>query len=371
MFQIKDFTSIVASMLNHMRGTQDKITDFNVGSVARTLVEAPAIEIEELYQNMFFGLKEAIPTSVFLSFGFDALPAEAASGVLQFSAPSAAAAQVVIPAGTRVTAVGGGLAYITQTDAIIEVGQSHVDAVAWCEITGSSTNVLANTLTALSVAIQGVSNVTNPAAFDNGRDLETDDERKARFQGYISTLPRGTVSAVAYGARSATVKDASGQTVESVRYAVIVEPYLVDANIPVGLVECYIHNGVGGTSPALIAAARQIIDGYRLSDGTAVPGWKAAGVIVNTMAAPEVSVVVSGSITVDSVTDEASAIVAAAAAVSDYLQTLDIGYPAIRSEIIAQIMSVPGVYNVALTLPAADIAVTANQKIMPSTVTLT
>lgn len=371
MFQIKDFTSIVASMLNHMRGTQDKITDFNVGSVARTLVEAPAIEIEELYQNMFFGLKEAIPTSVFLSFGFDALPAEAASGVLRFSAPSPAAAQVVIPAGTRVTAIGGGLAYVTQSDAIIQIGQSGVDAMAWCETTGANTNVLAGTLTLLSAAIQGVGSVTNPAAFDNGRDLETDDERKARFQGYISTLPRGTVSAVAYGARSATVKDASGQTVESVRYAVIVEPYLTDTNIPVGLVECYIHNGVGGTSAELVASAQQIIDGYRLSDGTAVPGWKAAGVIVNTMAAPEVNVSVSGSLTVDSSANEADAIAAASAAVSDYLQTLNIGAPAIRSEIIAKIMSVSGVYNVTLSTPASDIAVSAQQKIMPTTVALT
>jgi hypothetical protein len=36
-FQIKNFVSIVAAMVNHMRATQDKITDFNVGSVARTL----------------------------------------------------------------------------------------------------------------------------------------------------------------------------------------------------------------------------------------------------------------------------------------------------------------------------------------------
>ncbi len=52
-FQIKDFTSIVASMVNHMRGTQKKVTDFQKGSVARTLVEAAAVENEELYLQMF------------------------------------------------------------------------------------------------------------------------------------------------------------------------------------------------------------------------------------------------------------------------------------------------------------------------------
>ncbi len=57
MFQVKDFRSIVASMVNHVRATTTKITDFRVGGVARTLLEAPAIEIDELYQQMFNGLR--------------------------------------------------------------------------------------------------------------------------------------------------------------------------------------------------------------------------------------------------------------------------------------------------------------------------
>lgn len=48
-FQIKDFASIVASQINHARAVSDKITDFQPGSVARTIMEAPAVEIEELY----------------------------------------------------------------------------------------------------------------------------------------------------------------------------------------------------------------------------------------------------------------------------------------------------------------------------------
>ena len=64
-FQIKDFLSIVASMVNYMRGATSKITDYNVGSVARTMVEAPAIEIDQLYQQMLFGLRDAIPTATY------------------------------------------------------------------------------------------------------------------------------------------------------------------------------------------------------------------------------------------------------------------------------------------------------------------
>jgi hypothetical protein len=54
-FQLKDFVSIVAAMLNRAKATQSRLTDFEVGSVARTLIEAPAIEIEQLYQRMFAG----------------------------------------------------------------------------------------------------------------------------------------------------------------------------------------------------------------------------------------------------------------------------------------------------------------------------
>jgi hypothetical protein len=49
LFQLKNFTSIAGAMINHMRGTQSDITDFVIGSKARTLVEAPAIEMDELY----------------------------------------------------------------------------------------------------------------------------------------------------------------------------------------------------------------------------------------------------------------------------------------------------------------------------------
>ena len=69
MFQLKDFQSIVASMVNFLRSATTEITDFSVGSVERTILEAPAVEIDQLYQEMFAGLREGIETSVFRSFG--------------------------------------------------------------------------------------------------------------------------------------------------------------------------------------------------------------------------------------------------------------------------------------------------------------
>src|SRR3546814_2193358 len=110
-FQTKDFVSIVASMINWMRSTQSKITDFNIGSVARTMVEAPAAEIDELYQQFFFGLKEAIPVSVYQSFDFEPIEAVPAAGLVRISiAP--VASNTIIPAGTTFTPQGGSTSYV-------------------------------------------------------------------------------------------------------------------------------------------------------------------------------------------------------------------------------------------------------------------
>jgi len=369
-FQIKNFVSIVAAMVNHMRATQDKITDFNVGSVARTLVEAPAVEIDELYQQMFHGLKEAIPVAVFSSFGFPLLEAEGGSGVVRFSTDVAATEQILVPAGTTVRVSGGSYLYATQVDGIIAVGKTYVDVMVYCQSTGAATNCLSGTINELASNVSGIVSVSNPNDITNGRDIETDDQRKVRFQGYISTLPRGTVDAVAYGAKTAYLSDANGQIVEHVSAAQIIEPFLEDATIPVGLLEVYIYNGVGGTSPALVARAKQVIDGYRLVDGTKVHGWKAGGVVVNVFAAQEVSVSVTGVLEVLATYQTADVIAEARENVRVYLQELDIGQTAVRNEIIRIIKTVAGVYNFTMPSPAADVAVTNRQKVVPGTISL-
>jgi hypothetical protein len=74
-FRTKDFLSIVGGMINWMRGATDKVTDYRIGSVTRTMLEAPAIEIDELYQNMLRGLVDGIPVAIYQGFGFERLPA--------------------------------------------------------------------------------------------------------------------------------------------------------------------------------------------------------------------------------------------------------------------------------------------------------
>lgn len=370
MFQIKDFLSICASMVNHMRGTQTEITDYNVGGVARTLIEAPAIEIDQLYQQMFIGLREAIPVSTYNSFGFARIPAQSASGIVRFAASPHPIVDLVISAGTVVRVPGASTGYITAADAIITAGSAYIDILVYAQTPGTAGNVAANTITQMDVPIPNIT-VTNLAAFSNGVDVETDDNRKLRFQRYITTIARGTVAALAYGAKTTEIIASTGAVLEQVKSVNIIEPYLVDpVTYPPALVWVAIHNGVGATSGALVTLCQQIIDGYVDATGTPIPGYKAAGVIAVVMAVGDIHVNVAATLTVATGYSAVSCRAAVADAVAAYLSALDVGQPALIAELVASAMAVPGVYNVVFSSPAGDVAITNIQKALPGTVAI-
>jgi uncharacterized phage protein gp47/JayE len=372
MFQIKDFVSITASMINLMRASTKKITDFNVGSVARTLIEAPASELDQLYQEMFHGLKEAIPVATYNTFEFPLLPASAATGVLTFYATGGHSEDILIATGTLVKNPTTNKVYRTIRDVFLEVGDPQVSVAGVADTVGADTNCDANTILVLIGSITGIAGVSNLTAFSGGRDIETDDERKLRFQGFISTLQRGTLAAIRYGASTAVVTDVNGIIIERVVFIGIVEPYEVDpiANDP-GYVEVYVHNGVGGTSPTLVDNVQLIIDGYYDEDGVPVPGWKAAGVVVDCFAATEVLQAVTGSVYFLPGYQSATVLAECTTVVRAYLLSLKVGEKSVKNEIVERIMAVPGVYNLVLAAPTADLAPIASEKIMPGVVTLT
>lgn len=372
-FQIKSFRAIAASMINVMRSVGDKLTDFRVGSVSRTLVEATAAEIDELYINILVGLREAIPVSVFNTFGFDALPAEAGSVVIRFSTDgSLATVPVLIPQGTLVRRPGGTVSYATTQSATIQIGQSYVQVLATAQTPGLIGNTDATTITEAVSPVVGVAFITNPAPVINGRDAESDDERRVRFQGYVSSLARGTKAAVEYGSRTARLVDAAGVITEYVAYSAVSEPWVADSAQPVSLVLCYIHNGASATSAALVAETQRVVDGYTDSSGAKVPGWKAAGVKCTVLAATDLPVAITGTLYLLPGHESAVVIAEAATALRAYIQTRGVGESVLLSEVVAIIKrDVSGVYNFVPVSPVVDVAVPATQKATPGTITLT
>ena len=59
-FSLKLFTSILEDMMNWVIANQNKVTDFNEGSVARSLLEAVALEVEQLYIRTRVGFDDAL-----------------------------------------------------------------------------------------------------------------------------------------------------------------------------------------------------------------------------------------------------------------------------------------------------------------------
>lgn len=278
-FQIKDFVSISASMVNYAKATQDKLTDFNIGSAARTMLDAPSIEIEELYQRMFAGIMDAIPVAIYRAFGFDALQATAARGTVMITFGVPIEVGFEIPAGTIFRAPESGLTYLSAGAAWVGPGDTSVWLTVVSTASGSSGNVAAGAITeAVNFTLPLGSSVTS-AAIASGKDRESDEDRLARFNDFIQSLSRGTLPSLLYAAASAAVRTDDGSTSEFVSRVGHVEGG--------GHVILYLYGSNGLPSAALLAEAQRIIDGYYTEDGTAVTGYAPAGTRVDVVAMSE------------------------------------------------------------------------------------
>ncbi len=270
-FQIKDFASIVAAQINHARSVTTKVTDFQPGSVVRTLMEAPAVEMEELYLQMFLGLRDAIPVATFLSFGFDRLPAKRAVGYVSISRPAPVVENLLIPTGTVFEATDG-RQYLSTSD----VTWLAADTIVWVPVMhtapGLVGNASAGTITS-SPDLDPLTFTVSNQPIETGRDPETDGEREARFADFIASLSRGTVSACLYAARQSAVLDINGNITE----------YVVRAGIDEqpGIVKIYLYSSLGVPSAELLAHGQLLLDGSRDDvTGVITPGYRSAGVQV-------------------------------------------------------------------------------------------
>jgi hypothetical protein len=276
----KTFLEIIEDAINHARANCARVTDYNVGSVARTLLESPAIEIDALYQAWVEGLLAAIPTAIYEGFSFDRLAATTARGVVEFSVDEVPGAPITIPAGTIVRDPYRTMNYATQSSASITSLSASVQVVA--DIAGPTGNAGAGTLVVFAPAIDGVS-VVNPTAFLGGMAEETDDERRIRFGRFIRSLARGTIASLEYAARTVQIETGDGMVVERVIHAVVSETP--------GHVDLFVHNGTGGTSDELVTAVETVVEGvWDAENGRWIAGYRPAGMRVDVEKAAELAV---------------------------------------------------------------------------------
>lgn len=356
-FQIKDLISIVAAMVNYATASQTKLTDFRPGSTARTMLEAPATEIEECYQQMFNGLKEAIPVAIYNGFEFDAITAMSAIGPVQITITAASQPVLIAAGSTFIANDGGSSQFVSLSDCTILAGQTTAATTLRAVVPGTTGNIQSGTTFTIVPGNAAVISTVAQAQFYGGMDDETLDQRKTRFQAYIRSIDRTSISALEFGIRSAAVLDANGLVAERAKFIVIDEPYTRDPTQPIALVNAYVHNGIDGASAALLSQIKSTVNGYYDANGNPVPGWKAAGIPVVIYAAQLQPVNITMGVSVDPSFDATASIAAVSAAISNYILNLGIGSPVILAEIVNLAMDIAGVINVHIATPSSDVAV--------------
>lgn len=358
-FQTRDFISILAGEINRIRATQSQITDFNIGGVARALLEAPAIELEALYIQFVNGLLDAIPAAIYTGFDFDRLPAAYAGGEVLFVGTEGRVNPISIPAGTVVRVPGATRSYATIQDAILAAGSPSVLVSVRAQAAGADHNALPLTLTELVASINGIASVYNPAAITSGRDEETDGERRARFLLYIESLARATPAALRHAVLSTYLTDDIGAITEYVTRCGIEE------DLP-GRVRVWLYGSLGALSNALLSAVQARIDGQ---EGT--PGYRAAGIQVTAGRMSTMAVTVTVTVhTVQGRTLDATMESELAGAIGDYLSSVEPGTAVSVSLLIAQMLRVAGVASVDLYAPTSNLAVPLWAMPVPGTITI-
>lgn len=348
-------------MLNHMRGTTKKITDLQPGSVSRTLVEAPAVEIEELYLQMFSGLRDAIPVATFRSFGFGKLPAAFARGTVSVSNDTPPTAPIPIPTGTVFTAADG-RAYLSTKDVTWLAGASSVKIPVTAAAAGLAYNIAAGGIVA-SEFFDASYNISN-SAITTGRDIESDSEREARFAKYVGSLSRGTIFACQSAAESAVLQDEDGNLTEYVTRSGLTEI--------AGYVRIFIYSSAGVPSAALVTYAQQIIDGWvDATTGEIIPGYRAGGVKVDVTGMVETPVPLSVVVgTQPNYELDETMIQNINDAYSSLLASVQAGSVLYVDDIQTTILGVAGVKSVLIDA-TQNITCGANEVLVPGTVTVT
>lgn len=362
-FRIKDFNTLVQDLILTARAHTERITDYNVGSVARTLLETPGLEIDALYQAMYFGLRDAIPIALYEGFGFTALPALVSSGYVVFTLANPLSAETLIPAGTLIRQPGDPMTYQTQQDALIPAGETAVTVRIAATATGAAGNRQAQELIGYEVVTHADLTVNNPQPIAGGRDAETAEERRLRFIRYVQSLARGTPASLIYSAGQAHVLTLDGQVMERAQRVSLEETP--------GHVDVWVWNGHGQTSEALCAEIRRGIEGYW--DETLqrpVPGYRPAGMRVDVHPMVDQPLNVTMELDAERSNQTESLLAAARAALATAILAEPVNARLRPVELLGSVLTLPGILGARLHTPTESISVPPPSALVPGVLTV-
>lgn len=352
-FNLKQYQTIYDEIKAYIIAHQDRVSDFNTGSVIASEIEAFAREFAILYSEARAGFSEVLTKMPFTIFNLSKHPAQKAVGTVTFSRVDTSA-EITIPIATQI-ATAGGVIYETTEAVTMAIADGSENAAVRAMDAGTSGNVPAGTVNIFVSSISGVDAVTNYANIGGGVNEETDAEYFNRFRAYLLGIPRSNKNGIITGA-------ALNPALRSVS---IVEHFPPRAGLY--NLTLYLDDGSGTVSAATIAEVEAVIDG----DGTIEnPGYRSAGINVDYLAPTIVPVNVAGDVYVSYDLSLAEATSLVDAAVESFIDSLIIGQDVIRAQLQKTVLAFPWVVDLDITTPAANVAISDSQIARAGTISL-
>lgn len=227
--RIRPQTEILSRMMDYTNAVTSKVTDFTVGSAIRAMYDAYSIELEALYMLTAENIETGIEEGLISAFGFETRPAQRAYGDLTISLYSEMDTPTLIARGTTFRSSDPlyTTTYQAPVDYYIPANVRVYTIRVVCTEEGLVGNIPANKITIMDTGIRNFSGATNDEAFLTGREAETYEQAKHRFQLFIEAIGRGTKQSLKYGAY--TVPEITG--------------VFVDEKVGIAYVYCHDSNG--------------------------------------------------------------------------------------------------------------------------------
>lgn len=335
---IQSVEQIYTRLRNSMQANCDDITDYNKGSIIRTILEGIAGVGHKFYIDTKIGYDnnlKAIPYSVF---GFEKKPGLKATGKVKFMATNPINSDTVIDKGTIVKS--GTLAFETSEFAVIKAGALESNLVTCqAESVGIEYNVEAKKINVINTIVpSNVVGVENPEKISNGTNEETDSQLLERFKIYINGLQGGN----SYGIKSAVL------TIPGVRSCSIEEHVPLKDDIYSFTV--WVDDGTGSMTDSLKNEIEDVING---TDTAENPGKRVAGERFETKAALSVPVNIIVHAAVKRV-DHDQARSEMTRTLNEYINSLTIGENVLISNLIVALKKYSYIQSLNIETNASD-----------------
>lgn len=203
-FKMKTFNEILRDMATWIMTSNNKITNFYIGSVVRTLLEAVSLEVEALYFKMRSVFIKASDNAIYDSFDFKRKEATKSIGDITIEFGSALSQSVFIQKGSQffTVPINGKTIYFESTqDITVPSGLSSATIQVVCREGGTVGNVPAMSIRRSVSSIPYLQTLYNATALSGGAPQETKESLKKRFATHIQSLSKGTTPAIEYACK--------------------------------------------------------------------------------------------------------------------------------------------------------------------------